>query len=154
MDEAVLRRERPRQDALGWGAQADVAGKGAQRSRCTPGDGGSVGRLRLVPGLRQRSRRRIQGTEGLEADPTRRRGLHFADIEKLIDVLHRLVDRGNTVVTIEHNLDIIKEADWLIDLGPEGGAGGGEVVAMGPPTKVAKAKRSHTAKFLRAFLRA
>src|SRR5262249_23086246 len=60
-------------------------------------------------------------------------GLHFADIERLIEVLHRLVDRGNTVVTIEHNLDIIKEADWIIDLGPEGGAAGGEVVAMGPP---------------------
>ena len=79
-------------------------------------------------------------------------GLHFADIERLIDVLHRLVDRGNTVVTIEHNLDIIKEADWIIDLGPEGGAAGGEVVAMGPPTAILGAKRSHTARFLRAFL--
>jgi excinuclease ABC subunit A len=79
-------------------------------------------------------------------------GLHFADIEKLIDVLHRLVDRGNTIVTIEHNLDIVKEADWIIDLGPEGGTAGGEVVAMGPPSAILKAKRSHTAKFLRAFL--
>ena len=75
-------------------------------------------------------------------------GLHFADIERLISVLHRLVDRGNTVVTIEHNLDIIKEADWIIDLGPEGGA----VVAMGPPTAILDAPRSHTARFLRDFL--
>ena len=68
-------------------------------------------------------------------------------------MLHRLVDRGNTIVTIEHNLDIIKEADWIIDLGPEGGDGGGEVVAMGPPTEiVANGKRSHTARYLREFL--
>jgi excinuclease ABC subunit A len=69
-------------------------------------------------------------------------------------VLHRLVDRGNSIVTIEHNLDIIKEADWIIDLGPEGGAGGGEVVAMGPPTEILAARRSHTARFLREFLAA
>ncbi len=80
-------------------------------------------------------------------------GLHFADIEKLIDVMHRLVDRGNTVVTIEHNLDIVKEADWIIDLGPEGGEGGGEVVAMGPPDQIIHAgERSHTARFLREFM--
>ena len=80
-------------------------------------------------------------------------GLHFADIEKLIDVLHRLVDRGNTIVTIEHNLDIVKEADWIIDLGPGGGDAGGEVVAMGPPTDIiANAASSHTARYLRAFL--
>jgi excinuclease ABC subunit A len=80
-------------------------------------------------------------------------GLHFADIEKLIDVLHRLVDRGNTVITIEHNLDIIKEADWIIDLGPEGGDGGGELVAMGPVLDIVKnGKRSHTARYLKQFL--
>ena len=68
-------------------------------------------------------------------------------------MLHRLVDRGNTVVTIEHNLDIIKEADWIIDLGPEGGDGGGEVVAMGPPMElVANGARSYTARYLREFL--
>jgi excinuclease ABC subunit A len=79
--------------------------------------------------------------------------LHFADIEKLIDVLHRLVDRGNTIVTIEHNLDIIKEADWIIDLGPEGGDAGGEVVAMGPPSDIiANGTRSHTARYLQEFL--
>ncbi|MBP1688164.1 MAG: excinuclease subunit, partial [Deltaproteobacteria bacterium] len=73
--------------------------------------------------------------------------------EKLIDVLHRLVDRGNTIVMIEHNLDIIKEADWLIDLGPEGGDAGGEVVAMGTPMEVVAAgPRSHTARYLRQFV--
>jgi excinuclease ABC subunit A len=79
-------------------------------------------------------------------------GLHFADIDRLIAVLHRLVDLGNTVVTIEHNLDIIKEADWIVDLGPEGGAGGGTVVASGPPAAVAAATGSHTARWLAAML--
>ena len=78
-------------------------------------------------------------------------GLHIADVEKLVRVLHRLVDAGNTVIVIEHNLDVMAEADWLIDLGPEGGDGGGRVVAQGPPEKVARG-RSHTAHALRAFL--
>ncbi len=81
-------------------------------------------------------------------------GLHMADVERLIRVLHRLVDAGNTVVVIEHNLDVIAEADWLIDLGPEGGAGGGRVVAQGSPEQVARnGRRSHTAKVLGEFLR-
>ncbi|MDQ1242730.1 MAG: excinuclease subunit, partial [Pseudomonadota bacterium] len=81
-------------------------------------------------------------------------GLHMADVEKLIRVLHRLVDAGNTVVVIEHNLDVIAEADWLIDLGPEGGSGGGRIVAQGSPEAVAGTKgQSHTAKVLRTFLR-
>jgi len=79
-------------------------------------------------------------------------GLHMADVEKLIRVLHRLVDAGNTVVIIEHNLDIIAEADWLIDLGPEGGDAGGKIVAQGAPQEVTHAK-SHTAKFLKHFLK-
>jgi excinuclease ABC subunit A len=80
-------------------------------------------------------------------------GLHMADVEKLVRVLHRLVDAGNSVVVIEHNLDVIAEADWVIDLGPEGGDRGGRVVAEGPPERVARARRgSHTAGFLRAFL--
>ncbi len=109
--------------------------------------GGEAQRIKLAWELGKDSR---GATLYVLDEPTT--GLHFADIERLIDVLHRLVDRGNTVVTIEHNLDIIKEADWLIDLGPEGGTAGGEVVAMGPPPAILKAKRSHTAKFLRAFL--
>jgi len=80
-------------------------------------------------------------------------GLHMADVEKLIRVLHRLVEAGNTVVVIEHNLDIIAEGDWLIDLGPEGGDGGGRIVVQGTPEECAKAKGSHTARFLREFLR-
>jgi excinuclease ABC subunit A len=80
-------------------------------------------------------------------------GLHFVDVEKLIHILHRLVDIGNTVITIEHNLDIVKDADYLIDLGPEGGEQGGEVVACGSPVDVIKdGKRSHTARFLREYL--
>jgi excinuclease ABC subunit A len=80
-------------------------------------------------------------------------GLHFADVEKLIQILHRLVDLGNTVVTIEHNLDIVKDADYLIDLGPEGGEQGGKIVACGSPFEVAQdGKLSHTARFLREYL--
>jgi excinuclease ABC subunit A len=80
-------------------------------------------------------------------------GLHLADVEKLIRVLHRLVDAGNSVMVIEHNLDVIAEADWLIDLGPEGGDGGGRIVAQGTPEQCAASRDSHTADYLRAFLR-
>ena len=80
-------------------------------------------------------------------------GLHMADVEKLIRVLHRLVAAGNTVVVIEHNLDVIAEADWIIDLGPEGGEGGGRIVAQGAPEDVVRAKgKSHTAAVLSGFL--
>jgi excinuclease ABC subunit A len=79
-------------------------------------------------------------------------GLHFADIEKLLDVLQRLVDSGNTVLVIEHNLDVIKQADWLVDLGPEGGEAGGEVIAVGTPEDVASVPESYTGAFLRALL--
>jgi excinuclease ABC subunit A len=79
-------------------------------------------------------------------------GLHFADIEKLLDVLQRLVDAGNTVLVIEHNLDVIKQADWLVDLGPEGGEAGGEVIATGTPEEVAAVRESSTGQFLRSLL--
>jgi excinuclease ABC subunit A len=79
-------------------------------------------------------------------------GLHFADIERLLDVLQRLVDQGNTVVVIEHNLDVVKCADWVVDLGPEGGDAGGELVVAGPPEAVAAEPASHTGRFLRAML--
>ncbi len=110
--------------------------------------GGEAQRIKLAYELGKQSRGR---TLYVLDEPTT--GLHFADIERLIDVLHRLVDRGNTVVTIEHNLDIVKEADWIIDLGPEGGDGGGEVVATGPPSEIiAHTARSYTARYLRDFL--
>jgi excinuclease ABC subunit A len=79
-------------------------------------------------------------------------GLHFADIEKLLDVLQRLVDAGNTVLVIEHNLDVIKQADWIVDLGPEGGDAGGELVASGAPEEVAQVEGSYTGRFLRDVL--
>jgi excinuclease ABC subunit A len=79
-------------------------------------------------------------------------GLHFHDIEQLLSVLHKLRDQGNTVVVIEHNLDVIKTADWILDLGPEGGAGGGTIVATGTPEDVSKIKKSHTGAFLKKML--
>jgi excinuclease ABC subunit A len=79
-------------------------------------------------------------------------GLHFADIQRLLDVLHRLTDAGNTVIVIEHNLDVIKTADWIVDLGPEGGDDGGYVVAQGTPEDVARVEGSYTGQFLRWML--
>jgi excinuclease ABC subunit A len=79
-------------------------------------------------------------------------GLHFADIEQLLVVLHRLRDHGNTIVVIEHNLDVIKTADWIVDLGPEGGAGGGEILIADTPEKVAECERSHTGHYLKPLL--
>jgi excinuclease ABC subunit A len=79
-------------------------------------------------------------------------GLHFDDIRKLLAVLERLVDLGNTVLVIEHNLDVMKTADWIIDLGPEGGAGGGYVVATGTPEEIAGIEGNHTGRFLKATL--
>ena len=80
-------------------------------------------------------------------------GLHFADVKKLLEVLQTLVDQGNTVVVIEHNLDVIKCADWIIDLGPEGGDEGGTIVAIGEPERIVDSKDSYTGYFLRKFLR-
>jgi excinuclease ABC subunit A len=80
-------------------------------------------------------------------------GLHFEDVRMLLTVLHRLVDRGNTVLVIEHNLDVIKTADWIIDLGPEGGLRGGDVVAAGTPEDVADVEASYTGQYLRQMLR-
>jgi excinuclease ABC subunit A len=109
--------------------------------------GGEAQRIKLAYELAKESRGQ---TLYVLDEPTT--GLHFADTEALVQVLHRLVDRGNTVVTIEHNLDIIREADWVIDLGPEGGAGGGRVVAAGPPEVIAETAGSHTGRCLRELL--
>jgi excinuclease ABC subunit A len=79
--------------------------------------------------------------------------LHFHDVAKLLDVLHELVESGNTVAVIEHNLEVIKTADWIIDIGPEGGDGGGEIVATGTPETVAKVKKSYTGQYLARLLK-
>ena len=110
--------------------------------------GGEAQRVKLAKEL---SRRATGRTLYLLDEPTT--GLHFHDVRKLLEVLHELVDQGNTVVVIEHNLEVIKTADWLIDLGPEGGDGGGEIVAAGTPEDVAREKRSYTGQFLKGVLR-
>lgn len=109
--------------------------------------GGEAQRIKLAKELSKRSTGK---TIYLLDEPTT--GLHFHDINQLLSVLHRLRDEDNTVVVIEHNLDVIKTADWVIDLGPEGGDGGGEIVATGTPEAVAKVKRSYTGKFLKNVL--
>ena len=110
--------------------------------------GGEAQRVKLS---RELSKRGTGRTLYILDEPTT--GLHFEDVRKLLDVLMRLVEQGNTIVVIEHNLDVIKSADWLIDLGPEGGEGGGRVVAQGTPEQVAKAKASATGQFLAEMLR-
>jgi excinuclease ABC subunit A len=109
--------------------------------------GGEAQRIKLASELGRRSTGR---TFYILDEPTT--GLHFEDIRKLLQVLQRLVDAGNTVVVIEHNLDVIKSADWIIDLGPEGGGGGGSVIAFGTPEDVAEVPESYTGKFLREVL--
>ena len=79
-------------------------------------------------------------------------GLHFADVHKLVDILHKLTEGGNTVVVIEHNLDVIKTADYIIDMGPEGGEGGGTMVTCGTPEEVAAVEKSYTGKYLKKYL--
>ena len=105
--------------------------------------GGEAQRVKLATEL---SRRATGKTVYILDEPTT--GLHFSDVERLLDVLHRLVDAGNSVIVIEHNLDVVKTADWIVDLGPEGGAAGGEVIAEGTPEQVAKIRRSFTGEFL------
>ncbi|PVE09172.1 excinuclease ABC subunit A [Streptomyces scopuliridis RB72] len=109
--------------------------------------GGEAQRVKLATELQRRTRGR---TLYVLDEPTT--GLHVADIDRLLTALQRLVDGGNTVIVIEHNLDVIKVADWLIDMGPEGGHGGGEVIAEGPPEHIAADPRSHTGRFLRSLL--
>ena len=109
--------------------------------------GGEAQRVKLAKEL---SKRDTGNTLYILDEPTT--GLHFHDIEQLLGVLHRLRDRGNTVVVIEHNLDVIKTADWVIDLGPEGGDGGGEIIATGTPEDIAANKRSFTGQYLKPLL--
>ncbi len=109
--------------------------------------GGEAQRVKLATEL---SKRDTGKTLYILDEPTT--GLHFADIKQLLGVLHRLRDQGNTIVVIEHNLDVIKTADWIVDLGPEGGSGGGQIIATGTPEEVAKHQGSHTARFLKDIL--
>ena len=109
--------------------------------------GGEAQRVKLATEL---SKRDTGKTLYILDEPTT--GLHFADIKQLLEVLHRLRDQGNTIMVIEHNLDVIKTADWIVDLGPEGGSGGGQIIATGTPEDVAKVKGSHTARFLKDIL--
>ncbi len=110
--------------------------------------GGEAQRVKLA---RELSKRDTGKTLYILDEPTT--GLHFHDIEQLLSVLHRLRDHGNTVVVIEHNLDVIKTADWIVDLGPEGGQGGGDIIAQGTPEQVAQVEHSHTARFLKPMLK-
>jgi excinuclease ABC subunit A len=110
--------------------------------------GGEAQRIKLAKEL---SRTSTGKTLYILDEPTT--GLHFADIQKLLEVLQALVDAGNTVVIIEHNLDVIKSADYIIDMGPEGGQGGGQVVATGTPEQVAKVDASYTGKYLKKMLK-
>jgi excinuclease ABC subunit A len=110
--------------------------------------GGEAQRVKLS---RELSKRDTGSTLYILDEPTT--GLHFEDIKQLLEVLHRLRDHGNTVVIIEHNLDVIKTADWIVDLGPEGGSGGGEIIATGTPEDVARNKGSFTGQFLAPLLK-
>jgi excinuclease ABC subunit A len=110
--------------------------------------GGEAQRVKLSKEL---SRRATGRTLYILDEPTT--GLHFHDVKKLLEVLHELVDNGNTVIVIEHNLEVIKTADWIIDLGPKGGDGGGEIVATGTPEDVAKVAGSYTGQYLKTLLK-
>jgi excinuclease ABC subunit A len=109
--------------------------------------GGEAQRVKLATELQRRTNGR---SVYVLDEPTT--GLHFEDVRKLLLVLNGLLDKGNTVIVIEHNLDVIKSADWIIDMGPEGGAGGGTVIATGTPEKVAETPGSHTGYFLKEIL--
>jgi excinuclease ABC subunit A len=105
--------------------------------------GGEAQRIKLA---RELSKRQTGRTLYLLDEPTT--GLHFEDVSRLLEVLHRLTDLGNSIIIIEHNLDVIRNADWIIDLGPEGGEEGGRIVAQGTPEQVAKVKKSYTGQAL------
>ena len=109
--------------------------------------GGEAQRIKLATELSKRSTGK---TIYILDEPTT--GLHFADVHKLVDILHKLAEGGNTVVVIEHNLDVIKTADYIIDMGPEGGEGGGTVIAQGTPEQIAKNEKSYTGFYIKKML--
>jgi len=108
--------------------------------------GGEAQRIKLAGEL---SRRPTGRTVYILDEPTT--GLHMADVEKLLHVIHALADAGNSIIVIEHNLDVIKNADWIIDMGPEGGDGGGQIVAEGTPEQLTKNKNSYTGQYLKRY---
>ena len=116
--------------------------------RATTLSGGEAQRVKLAKELAKRATGR---TLYILDEPTT--GLHFEDVRKLLEVLHRLVDSGNTVVVIEHNLAVIKTADWIVDVGPEGGNKGGEIIVQGTPESIAAEKRSYTGAYLKPLLK-
>jgi excinuclease ABC subunit A len=109
--------------------------------------GGEAQRIKLAAEL---SKKDTGNTLYILDEPTT--GLHFSDVKKLLKILYKLREMGNTIIIIEHNLDVISAADWIIDLGPEGGNNGGQVIAIGPPEEIINNKKSHTAKFLKEKL--
>ena len=109
--------------------------------------GGEAQRVKLSKELSKRATGR---TLYILDEPTT--GLHFEDVRKLLEVLHELVEQGNSVIVIEHNLDVVKTADWVIDIGPEGGDGGGEIVAAGTPEAIAEVTKSYTGQYLKLLL--
>jgi excinuclease ABC subunit A len=109
--------------------------------------GGEAQRVKLAAELAKKATGR---TVYILDEPTT--GLHFADIHKLLEVLLKLRDQGNTLIVIEHNLEVIKSADWVVDLGPEGGNGGGQIIAQGTPEQIAAVEASHTGRYLRRIL--
>ena len=113
----------------------------------TEHSGGEAQRIKLATELSKRSTGK---TIYILDEPTT--GLHFADVHKLVDILHKLAEGGNTVVVIEHNLDVIKTADYIIDMGPEGGDRGGTVIAKGTPEEVARVKKSYTGQYVKKYL--
>jgi excinuclease ABC subunit A len=152
VDEAI--RFFPHEEKLGqalWQVQQVGLGYLRLGQPATTLSGGEAQRLKIARELITAAKSRGRKLYLLDEPTT---GLHPRDIEVLCAVLDRLVDAGHTVVLIEHNLDVIKRADWIVDLGPEGGSGGGQVVAMGPPEKIVGVAASYTGRFLAPLLRA
>jgi excinuclease ABC subunit A len=130
-------------------ATLDKVGLGYMKigQQATTLSGGEAQRIKLSKEL---SKRATGKTLYILDEPTT--GLHFEDIRKLLEVLHHLADQGNTVIVIEHNLEVIKTADWIIDIGPEGGQKGGNIVAVGTPKDICKESKSYTGKYLKKYI--